>query len=79
VFVSAKTGSGLEGLLERIGQAADAGSLAMRLRIPFAKGAMLRLAHEQCSVLSEEHDADGTVLRLRVPRPLESRFNEYII
>jgi GTP-binding protein HflX len=77
LVVSAHEGTGLEALLERIEQVANASAELMMVKVPFAEGGLVRFAHEQCTVLSESYDADGTMLQLRVPKALASRFEGY--
>jgi GTP-binding protein HflX len=77
--VSALEGSGIEQLLERIEQAANASSEIMYVRIPFSKGALIRSAHESCTVLHEECDEDGWQLQLRVPGMHVAQFKPYSV
>ncbi|MDR0500973.1 MAG: GTPase HflX [Coriobacteriales bacterium] len=79
VFVSAQQGTGINELLERIEHAANATSSLLHVCIPFAQGALVRLAHEQCSIINEEHNESGTLLQLRVPQALVSKFSDYTI
>ena len=77
LFVSALMGRGIEGLLKRIEQVANASSTIMQVCIPFASGAMVKLAHESCTVLDESYHEEGTLLQLRVPVALITRFEQY--
>jgi GTP-binding protein HflX len=77
--VSARESLGLDELLKRIEQSANASSAVMHVRIPFASGALVKLAHESCTVLEEAYDEQGTRLQLRVPTALASRFQSYQI
>jgi GTP-binding protein HflX len=76
--VSALTGEGIEPLINRIAQAANANSLVISVVIPFDQGALVRLAHERCSVLSECFTEQGTVMHLSVPQAYISRFLPFI-
>ncbi|MDR2713962.1 MAG: GTPase HflX [Coriobacteriales bacterium] len=78
LFVSALTGQGSEELLARIEQVANAASVVMKACIPFDKGALVKLAHESCTVISEEYEEAGTILQLRVPPALTARFEPYV-
>jgi GTP-binding protein HflX len=75
--VSAQTGEGIDSLLARIEQTANATSQLLRVLLPFAQGALVRLAHERCSVRSESYTEEGTLLTVQVPQMLVSRFEPY--
>lgn len=77
VFVSAVTGMGLEEIKERVAQEAAAGSLTLTLMVPYTRGEVVKLAHEQTQIVSEEHTAEGTRLVLKAPVPLLDRLEEF--
>lgn len=79
LFVSAKTGFGIDALTERIALLAAAQDEIMTLVVPYSKGNIVSLAHERCSILEEEHKEDGTHLVLRVPKTAVKLFSEYSI
>ncbi|MDR3315246.1 MAG: GTPase HflX [Coriobacteriales bacterium] len=79
VAVSAQTGEGIAELLARIDEAASATSKTLTVLIPFVQGALVQLAHERCSIVSESFTEDGTTLSLRVPAALLSRFKQYAV
>jgi GTP-binding protein HflX len=74
VLVSALTGAGMDSLLQRVEQLVDATSAVMRVCIPYAQGALVQLAHERCSIISEQYAAEGTVLQLRIPPAFAAKF-----
>jgi GTP-binding protein HflX len=78
LLVSAQTGSGMEGLLARVEQAASLTSQLLEVLIPYSEGALVQLAHERCSITSEEYTEQGTRLHLLVPAALVSRFERYV-
>ena len=59
VAISAKTGAGIDELLERIRLELRGVSRPMRVVIPYAQGGLLAKIHEDGQVLSEEYTADG--------------------
>ena len=59
VAISAKTGEGIDELLERIRLELRGVSRPMRVVIPYAQGGLLAKIHEDGQVLSEEYTADG--------------------
>ncbi|MDR2587121.1 MAG: GTPase HflX [Coriobacteriales bacterium] len=79
LLVSAQTGEGIEELLVRMEQVMNATSTLLDVVIPFAEGALVQLAHERCTVVSERFTEEGTVLQLQVPPALTSRFEAYMI
>jgi GTP-binding protein HflX len=79
VAVSARSGEGIAELLAGIDQAANMTNKALTVLIPFAQGALVQLAHERCSIVSEKFTEEGTMLQLRVPVALLSRFDRYAV
>jgi GTP-binding protein HflX len=76
-FTSARDGEGLEDLLARVAAEAARGGRTMTVLVPYARGDVVRLAHEKTHVVSEEHLEEGTRLVVRVPERLEASFREY--
>ena len=77
VLFSALEKSGIEELYTAIIKHADAASVLLRVLIPFDKGALVQLAHEQATILSEDYSEGGTHLELRVAKELAPRFAAY--
>lgn len=77
VLVSAMTGEGVEELCEMISKAAGAQSALMTVKIPYTRGDIVRLAHETCTIVSEQYDELGTNLQIMVPERLLRRFAPY--
>jgi len=77
LFISALDGSGIDSVLDRIGQTASATSTLLQVVIPYSEGKLVRLAHERCTIISENYTEEGTVLQLQVPPALVSRFAAY--
>jgi GTP-binding protein HflX len=71
VAVSARTGEGLAGLLERVDQALGTTRTACRLRLPYAHAGVLGALYERGRVLGREDRPDGIWLDVEVPRSLE--------
>ncbi len=76
-FVSAATGDGIGGLIDRISTMASASDEVLRVCIPYDKGKDVSLAHERCSIIEESHNESGTCMVLRVPLSLVPRFEAY--
>lgn len=80
LFVSAKTGYGLDELKELIGRRAAANAKLMNVVLPFDKaGAYIELAHKHCQILGESYTEKGWELSLRVPCSLAAKFEAYRI
>ncbi|MCL2529357.1 MAG: GTPase HflX [Coriobacteriia bacterium] len=77
VLFSSLSGFGTNELFTAITRFADAARERIRVLIPFTKGALVRLAHEQASILSEEYTEEGTILEFYATKDLASRFSPY--
>ena len=77
VFVSARTGEGIEELRERIAAALPDPAVAVRVLVPFSCGALVARVHSEGTVLDEQHTADGTLLSARVPAQLAGALAEF--
>jgi GTP-binding protein HflX len=77
VFVSARTGEGIEELRERIAAALPDPAVAVRVLVPFSSGALVARVHSEGTVLDEQHTADGTLLSARVPAQLAGALAEF--
>lgn len=70
VVVSARTGQGIEDLLQAIEQDLPTGLTDVDVLVPYSRGDLISRAHRTGEVLQEEHGAAGTRLRARVPASL---------
>lgn len=70
VVVSARTGIGIEELLDAIEADLPTHLVDVSILVPYSRGDLVSRAHRQGEVVSEEHGADGTLLRARVPEAL---------
>ena len=77
VLFSSLTGTGTEELFAAITRFADAARQRIRALIPFNKGALVRLAHEQATILTEEYTEDGTLLEFYADPDLAAHFAPY--
>jgi GTPase len=77
ILCSVKTGSGLGGLSSAVEERLTADSGELRLRIPDADYAMVALLHREASILEEGREDEATLLRVRLPARLESRFKAF--
>ncbi len=79
VFVSSVTGMGIDGLLEAISRSAASRESLLTVCVPYQRGDLVSLAHEQCTLLSEEYVEDGTFMTLRAPSSLVASFDGFEI
>ncbi len=74
VMVSALESTGLNDLLERVGEMLAPPMVTMTLEIPYERGDVVAAAHRAGEVIEEKHDDQGTILEIRVPESARSRF-----
>lgn len=77
VFVSARTGEGIDALQRRIAELAAPTETAVDVVIPYDRGDLVARLHAGGRVQREEHDADGTRIRARVPMALAAALREF--
>jgi GTP-binding protein HflX len=77
VAMSALTGSGVDGLLEAVGDRLRAAAQVVELVIPYDRGDVLAAVHREGEVLTEEHDESAAHVRVRVDGVGAARFREF--
>jgi len=77
--VSAKTGEGLDALIEAIQESLTKDMKTCTLRIPHADYWIVSLVMREGTVLEERSDDAYTWLRCRVPQRIESKILQYIV
>jgi GTP-binding protein HflX len=78
VFASAKTGAGLEELLERISDELSKLKIEVELSIPFDKGDLVARVHDEGEVLHESYTELGTHIVARLGRESLASFRDYL-
>jgi GTP-binding protein HflX len=66
VFVSARTGAGLDQLSARIGELLPRPEVEVDVQLPYSHGALVARIYAEGEVLAVEHTEEGTRLRARV-------------
>jgi len=66
VFVSARTGAGLDALSARIGELLPRPDVEVDVQLPYSHGALVARIYAEGQVLAVEHTEEGTRLRARV-------------
>ena len=77
VTVSALTGAGLEGLLERITTFFASKLVPVRLLVPYAEGALVHRLRGIATDITQEATADGLLVTARVPTAEAARLAAY--
>jgi GTPase len=77
VFVSARTGEGIDALRRRMGELAVPADTAVDVVIPYHRGDLVARLHADGRVQQEEHHPDGTRIKARVPVALAGRLQEF--
>jgi GTPase len=79
VFVSARTGAGLDLLRSTIEERLPRPAVELDVLIPYSRGDLIAQVHERGEVLSTEHTGDGTHLRVRVSQHLATELKPYLV
>jgi GTP-binding protein HflX len=77
VVCSALTGEGLEDLKQRVATEAARQAVTLTLLVPYERGEIVALAHEQAQIVSEEHTGEGTRMVVRAPRQVAGRLEPF--
>jgi GTP-binding protein HflX len=77
VAVSARTGEGMDALVDRIERALRPGVERVTLRIPYRDGTAIAQCYERGRVLSRSDDVDGIVLEVELPPRLLGPLEPY--
>ena len=77
LFISAHDGSGIDELLAYIQQAAADTGYVFQVLVPYNRGDVTSLAHSKCHVISEEHTAEGTKMKVQVSAPYKALFAKF--
>ena len=73
ICISAKTGEGIDALLDEIARHLRGVQRAVRIEIPYAQGGLLSMLHEGANVLSEEYNERGVVVEAMIDDELSGR------
>jgi GTPase len=78
-FVSAHTGAGMTGLVQRIADALPQQLVDVEALLPWAEGALVARVHAEGEVLATDHTEEGTRLRARVGLGLADALAGYAV
>lgn len=79
VIISAKTGKGIDDLIEAVAKTAPGGKLRYRMMIPYSDGGVLNELHVHEKVLDESYTDAGTMIEALLDEVAYARFKEYVI
>ncbi|MGW9429724.1 GTPase HflX [Streptomyces decoyicus] len=77
LVVSARTGQGMEELLTLLDEELPRPQVEIEVLVPYTQGALVSRAHAEGEVISEEHTAEGTMLKARVHAELAAEFQPF--
>jgi GTP-binding protein HflX len=77
IAASAHTGEGVDELLARIDVELPRPSVEVEALVPYTEGALVSRVHAEGEVLSEEHTAEGTLLKAQVHEQLAALLEPY--
>ena len=77
VFVSARTGEGLERLQARMAEMIAPRDTVIDVTIPYSRGDLVNRVHAEGRVDAVEHTESGTRIKARVPISLAAAFSEF--
>ncbi|MDQ2795899.1 MAG: GTPase HflX, partial [Actinomycetota bacterium] len=77
LFVSARTGAGLDELHARINERLPRLDIEINVLVPYTRGDLVARLHEQAEILQTEHTAGGTLVHARVGAALARTLQPY--
>ncbi|HEX2273170.1 MAG TPA: GTPase HflX [Acidimicrobiales bacterium] len=77
VLVSARTGEGIDDLLGAVGERLRALGRVVELVVPYGRGDVMAALHRHGEILSEQHEAEGTRVQVRLHPGDVERFTEF--
>jgi GTP-binding protein HflX len=79
VFVSARTGEGIDELLERIAATIPSPAVELTLFVPYERGDVVSSMHDRAVVLSTDYEETGTRVRVQVHKSDEAALGEFVV
>ncbi len=78
LYISTKTGEGLEKVFERVEELLNKDKQIISLLIPTNRYDLISMIHREGSVLEEDYQDTGSIIKARVPLEIYNRLKEYI-
>ncbi len=79
VFVSARTGEGVDELLERIAEELPSPSVELTLMVPYERGDVVSAVHDRGIVLATDYEEGGTRVRALVRESDSAGLAEFVV
>ena len=79
VFVSARTGEGVEALLDRIADLLPVPSIELRVLLPFHRGDLVARLREHAKILSTGYDGDGRRMQVLATEGLAAALSDFVV
>ncbi|MFK5689637.1 GTPase HflX [Ornithinimicrobium sp. LYQ92] len=79
VVVSARTGEGVQELLESVEAALPRPEILVDVLLPYDRGDLVARLHDEGQVLSEEHTGQGTRLEAKVEEDLHGQLRDFAV
>ncbi|THG32281.1 GTPase HflX [Naasia lichenicola] len=79
VFVSARTGEGIEELLERIAELVPRPRLEVRALVPYDRGELIARVHDRGQLISTEYEEGGTLVHAYVEPEEFSALESFVV
>ena len=79
MIVSARTGTGLEGLEGVISRQLESFTVRLELKVPYNRASLLSHLHDQGKVRTMAYEDDGVRLEVELPRSAARSLREYIV
>ncbi|MDD6730454.1 MAG: GTPase HflX [Eggerthellaceae bacterium] len=79
LFISARTGQGVDTLIDQLVRLSAAQDTHLTVRIPYDRGDLVSLAHQRCFISREAYEPDGTVIQMRVPSAFAPTFKPFVV
>lgn len=78
VFLSARTGEGVDRLRIRLGELVEPREVVVDVTIPYTRGDLVTRLHDEGRVDATDHTQEGTRVKARVPAALAAAVTEYV-
>ncbi|MEV8454818.1 GTPase HflX [Streptomyces sp. NPDC052095] len=78
IAVSARTGAGIDELLQLIDAELPRPSVEIEALVPYIQGGLVSRVHAEGELVSEEHTSEGTLIRARVHEELAAELSSFV-
>ncbi len=78
LYISSKTGKGLEKVFEKVEELLNKDKHTISLLIPINRYDLISMIHREGTVLEEDYQDSGSIIKARVPAKVYNKLKEYI-